>query len=36
MIRYNSNGEFNSPFHLNRPGINPDKLQKYYLNGVNC
>lgn len=28
MIRYNSNGEFNTPFHLNRPGINPDKLQK--------
>jgi DNA adenine methylase len=24
LIRYNRNGEFNSPFHLNRPGINPD------------
>lgn len=26
MIRYNGKGEFNSPFHLNRPGIHPDKL----------
>lgn len=26
MIRYNNKGEFNSPFHLNRPGIHPDKL----------
>lgn len=28
LIRYNSNGEFNSPFHLNRPGIHPDKFEK--------
>lgn len=27
LIRYNSNGEFNSPFHLNRPGIHPDKFE---------
>lgn len=26
LIRYNSNGEFNSPFHMNRPGIEPSKL----------
>ena len=26
LIRYNSNGEFNSPFHINRPGIEPNKL----------
>ena len=28
LIRYNSKGEFNSPFHLNRNGIQPDKLAK--------
>ena len=28
LIRYNKNGEFNTPFHLNRPGINPDTLYK--------
>ena len=27
LIRYNSKGEFNSPFHLNRPGIHPDKFE---------
>lgn len=27
LIRYNSNGEFNSPFHLNRPGIHPNKFE---------
>lgn len=26
MIRFNSKGEFNSPFHLNRNGIRPDKF----------
>lgn len=26
LIRYNSKGEFNSPFHINRPGIEPNKL----------
>lgn len=28
LIRYNSYGEFNSPFHLNRPGIEPNKLSR--------
>jgi len=28
MIRFNSKGEFNSPFHLNRDGIRPDKFAK--------
>ena len=28
LIRYNSNNEFNSPFHLNRPGIEPNKLRR--------
>lgn len=28
LIRYNSKGEFNSPFHLNRNGIEPKKLDK--------
>ena len=28
LIRYNSKGEFNTPFHLNRKGIEPDKLDK--------
>lgn len=28
LIRYNSKGQFNSPFHINRPGIDPDKLHK--------
>lgn len=38
LIRYNSKGEFNSPFNFTRPGINPDSLTKiindwsYYLN----
>ena len=27
LIRYNSNGEFNSPFHLNRDGIIPSKYE---------
>ena len=26
LIRYNKSGAFNSPFHLNRDGIKPDKL----------
>lgn len=28
MPRYNSKGEFNSPFHINRNGIMPNKLSK--------
>ena len=28
LIRYNNNGEFNTPFHLNRGGIKPDTLEK--------
>ena len=28
LIRYNQNGEFNSPFHLNRGGIKPDTFEK--------
>jgi DNA adenine methylase len=26
LIRFNSKGEFNSPFHINRRGINPDTI----------
>lgn len=28
LVRYNSKGDFNSPFHLNRKGIDPVKLGK--------
>ena len=28
LIRYNSDGEFNTSFHLNRKGIEPDKFEK--------
>lgn len=28
LIRYNSKGDFNTSFHLNRNGIHPDKLDK--------
>ena len=28
LIRYNTNGEFNTPFHLNRKGVEPDKFDK--------
>lgn len=28
LIRYNKIGEFNSPYHLNRDGITPNKLRK--------
>lgn len=28
LIRYNSKGEFNSPFHLKRKGIEPNKFRK--------
>lgn len=28
LIRYNSDGDFNSPFHLNRGGINPSRFEK--------
>lgn len=27
LIRYNAKGEFNSPFHFNRNGINPEKYK---------
>ena len=27
MVRYNSKGEFNAPFHLTRDGIFPDKME---------
>lgn len=41
MVRYNSKGEFNTPYHLNRKGIKPEKFKiilEYYnklLNGNN-
>lgn len=28
LIRYNKDGEFNVPFHMNRSGITPDKFEK--------
>lgn len=28
LIRYNQKGEFNSPFHINRGGIKPDRFEK--------
>ena len=28
LIRFNSKGDFNTPFHFSRPGINPDELKK--------
>ena len=28
LIRFNSKGEFNTPFHFSRPGIDPIKLEK--------
>lgn len=28
LIRYNKKGEYNSPFHFNRPGMNPNMLSK--------
>lgn len=31
LIRYNSKGAFNSPLHLNRDGIHPDKLEKIIM-----
>lgn len=27
-IRYNKNGNFNTPFHFGRPGMHPDKIEK--------
>lgn len=47
LIRYNSKGEFNAPFHLTRDGINPDrfkdiiflwseKLNQFNVDFVNC
>ena len=35
MIRYNNNGEFNTAYHINRPGINPDKLHSILLEWSN-
>ena len=31
LIRYNSDGEFNTSFHLNRNGIEPDRFEKIVL-----
>ena len=31
LIRFNKNGDFNSSYHANRPGINPDKLDKIIM-----
>ena len=31
LIRYNSKGEFNAPFHLTRNGINPNRFLKILL-----
>lgn len=31
LIRYNKDGHFNSPFHLNRGGIQPNKLEKIVM-----
>lgn len=31
LIRFNKNGDFNSSYHTNRPGINPDKLDKIII-----
>lgn len=31
LVRYNNQGNFNSAFHYNRPGIHPDKLSKIFL-----
>lgn len=31
LVRYNSLGEFNSPFHLTRNGIRPEKLEKLII-----
>lgn len=31
MIRYNSDGDFNNSFHLSRPGINPDSLERIIM-----
>jgi site-specific DNA-adenine methylase len=30
LIRYNKKGEFNSPYHLNRDGIKPNKLKSIF------
>lgn len=31
LIRYNSKGEFNAPFHLTRNGINPERFKKILI-----
>ena len=31
LIRYNENGQFNSPYHLNRNGIKPEKIKSILL-----
>jgi DNA adenine methylase len=35
LIRYNSKGEFNAPFHLTRNGINPETFKKIILEWSN-
>lgn len=35
LIRFNSKGEFNSPFHLTRNGIKPDTFRKIVLDWSN-
>ena len=34
LIRYNKKGEFNSPYHLNRDGIAPERLKKVVMEWV--
>ena len=34
LIRYNKKGEFNSPYHLNRDGIVPERLEKVVMEWV--
>lgn len=31
LIRFNKKGDFNSPFHIGRPGINPKTLEKIII-----
>ena len=35
LIRFNSQGHFNNSFHLSRPGINPDRLEKIIFDWSN-
>ena len=36
MMRYNSKGEFNTAFHLKRPGMHPDKVDFILEEWSNC